>query len=218
MLVTGPTDSAPQSLEQIRSKLQQLTTSLQALQHRLLTTSGGAPLPPWPQIQSSLTVVLSQIGSLTETLAKNADDLQTLATHPNPMFPIATHEGLLTTLLRTKPLPESESWTTQAQEFGATLTPIQALTFPVAAAAEEEVTTTIDDGEMQLSDALSVTEWLTAQKTKRQWTGYYTKAEINDAFEIEKDDLDDIRKARLLESEKDFGALKAMIKFARCGR
>lgn len=210
MLLAGSADQVPQSLEQIRSKLQQLTTSLQALQHRLLT---GAPLPPWAQVQSSLTVVLSQIGSLTDTVAKNADDLRAMSVFPNPTFPISTHEGLLTTLLRTKPLPDSEEWLSKAQIFGENLKPIPMMTFPVI---EDKVDQ--DEDDMQLSDEFTVSEWLNAQKGMRQWTGYYTRTEINDAFEIDKDDLEDIRKTRQAEAESDMLALKTMMKFARSGR
>ncbi|CCG83960.1 protein of unknown function [Taphrina deformans PYCC 5710] len=197
---------APQSLEQARVKLQQLTTSLQALQYRI---QSGTPLPPWSQIQSGLSVILTQLASLTETLARSEDEIRAIVVFPNATFPVTTHEGLLTTLMRTKPLPESEDWIQQVKVEGEGLVAVPDFKWSMNENEDEEDIP---------GDEYNITEWLNIQKSKRQWTGFYTKQEMDDAFEIDRDDLDDIRKSRQEESDQSMLAMKAMMRFARSGR
>lgn len=205
----------PQSLEQVRGKLQQLTTSLQALQHRI---QSGSPLPPWSQITSSLVVILTQLSSLTETLARSEDEVRAIAVFPNAQFPIHSHEGLLTTLMRTKPLPESETWIGQVQESGQGLKEVPDFKWPMLRVGEEEEGKHEEEEEIIPGDEYDIAEWLNVQREKRQWTGFYTKREIDDAFEIERDDLDDIRRSRQERAQAAMMSMKAMLRYARSGR
>ena len=184
--------SLPQSVELIRTKLQQLTTSLVSLQGRVVS---GDPLPPWPAILSSLNVSLTQLNGLVDVLARHEAQLSRVLIVPGVTFP-SNQEGLLTTLLRTKLLPESEEW----QSTIRTSELIEPITF-------------LDDDEEQ-----SASDWIAQQRQKRQWVGYYSRAEIDADFEIDREDIDDLRTSRrqaILGARDD---LRAMLKFARSGR
>lgn len=209
----------PQSLEQVRSKLQQLTTTLQSLHQKLLLTQPQPhlPLPPWSSVQSSLSVIFSQLASLSDSLQRHAEEILWTTVYPNKSFPVVTNEGLLTTLFRTKPLPESDKWNQQAQHDGVELSETEDLTFTESPAMDNHAAMIEDDEERDI-EVLRASEWVTVQRSRRQWTGFYTAQEVEDAFEIDKDDLEDIRRRRQEEAEKGLVAMKAMLRFSRSGR
>lgn len=195
-------EGLPQSLEQVRQKLQQLTTSLQSLHYRIGTTPDE--LPPLQTIASSLKVIFTQLASLTETVRTAGDGA--VVVHPRATFPIATHEPLLTTLIRTRGLPETERREEMALADG------QLATEPSAGA----VLTLAAEGEANL-DLYTASEWVAAQRERRLWTGYYTKRETEAAFEIDRDDVDDIRRARQQDQERARAEMGLMLRFARRG-
>lgn len=205
-----PTLPLSQSVETVRSRLQQLTTSLQALQHRVLYTN---PLPAWTHIQSSLSVILSQLGGLVDTLQRGENELRRIVTVPSHTFPIREHESLLTTLYRTKPLPETEAWQEQNMENGRIL--------PAEVDIRPLVFKTMEEDEMEdeeEEEEYSAAEWFQARRNRRQWTGFYTRKEMDQDFEIDRDDLDDIRKYRQTEAQQGLLAMKAMLRYARSGK
>ncbi|QLL32573.1 hypothetical protein HG536_0D00950 [Torulaspora globosa] len=106
-------DGVPgQALDAVRMRSAQLTHSLRRLRDEL----SRAELPQWFSLQSQLNVTLSQLMSLTSTLQHFHDVLDSTAVYPLPNFPTTSHEGLLTTLLRKKNIPEVDEWIMGARE------------------------------------------------------------------------------------------------------
>lgn len=114
--------------------------------------------------------------------------MTSVVTVPDQTFP-TTNESLLTTLYRTKPLPETETEHASMRLLGTGLTQ-----------------RTID------------VDWFVEQRGMRQFTGFYTQREIDRDFEITRDDLDDTRVARQREREEASTAMREMIRFTRRGK
>ncbi|VEU21233.1 DEKNAAC102177 [Brettanomyces naardenensis] len=98
-------------LEQVRPRLSQLTHSLRKLEDML---RASRPLPNWTTVQNQFNVILSQLTSFSRTLDANRDPLSSSDVYPNYDFDTTQHEGLLTTLLRKKHLPEVDEWINSA--------------------------------------------------------------------------------------------------------
>ncbi|GCF01085.1 mediator of RNA polymerase II transcription subunit 8 [Zygosaccharomyces mellis] len=97
-------DVPAQAVDAVRMRLAQLTHSLRRIRDEL----SRAELPQWYTLQSQLNVTLSQIMSVTSTLQHFQGLLDSTVVYPLPNFPTTSHEGLLTTLLRKKNIPEVE--------------------------------------------------------------------------------------------------------------
>lgn len=95
------------SLESLRLRLTQLTHSLAKLSDAMQQSQS---LPHWSSLQNQFNVILSQLTSLSRTLDSNYDLLRGTNVFPTVEFPTTQQEGLLTTLLRKKPLPEVSEW------------------------------------------------------------------------------------------------------------
>ncbi|EDO16883.1 hypothetical protein Kpol_1024p37 [Vanderwaltozyma polyspora DSM 70294] len=95
-----------QALDAVRMRLAQLTHSLKRIRDEL----ARATVPQWYTLQSQLNVTLSQLMSVTSTLQHFQDTLDSTVVYPLPSFPTTSHEGLLTTLLRKKNIPEVDDW------------------------------------------------------------------------------------------------------------
>lgn len=94
------------ALESLRLRLTQLTHSLNSMQAQLMQAS----MPSWPALHSQFNVILKQLISLSETISQYSDVLKRTVAYPLPNFPTAQQAGLLSTLLRKKPLPDVEAW------------------------------------------------------------------------------------------------------------
>lgn len=106
-------DGVPsQALDAVRMRSAQLTHSLRRIRDEL----SKAELPQWYSLQAQLNVTLSQLMSLTSTLHHFQDTLDSTVVYPLPNFPTTSHEGLLTTLLRKKNIPEVDEWISSAKE------------------------------------------------------------------------------------------------------
>lgn len=99
------------ALEAVRLRLLQLQNSLKQMMGQI----HQANLPSWPALQGQFNVVLTQLTSLSTTIAGCAEELQKTVTYPLPSFPTNTHQDLLSTLLRKKYLPQVEEWVEQGQ-------------------------------------------------------------------------------------------------------
>ncbi len=73
-------------------------------------------------IQNQFNVILTQLISLTSTLSFHSEILSSTVAYPLPKFPTTAQEGLLTTLLRKKNLPEVDAWLSKAKEESEGLT------------------------------------------------------------------------------------------------
>lgn len=94
-------------LEQLRPRLTQLTHSLRKFEDSLRETQ---PLPNWTTVQNQFNVILSQLTSFAKALDQNRAVLESTTVFPNYEFDTTQHEGLVTTLLRKKHLPEVDEW------------------------------------------------------------------------------------------------------------
>lgn len=101
-----------QAVDAVRMRLAQLTHSLRRIRDEL----SRAELPQWYSLQSQLNVTLSQIMSVTSTMEHFQDLLDSTVVYPLPNFPTTSHEGLLTTLLRKKNIPEVDELVTTAKD------------------------------------------------------------------------------------------------------
>ncbi len=109
-------------------------------------------------------------------------------------------------------MPEVEEWELHSKALGNSLEPTQTITF----AADQTGT----DGGLfgNQPEQLSVIEWFEQRKSERNWTGFLTKSEQDADMEIDRDDLDDIRKQRVEEQHLAMSGMNAMLKFMRTGQ
>ncbi|KAL6941639.1 hypothetical protein ACO0RG_002775 [Hanseniaspora osmophila] len=96
-----------QELDAIRMKLSQLTSSLSKIKEDI-----GKPIgfQQWHSLNAKITLLLTQLSSLSRTLQHYEYTLNSLLIYPLPNFPTTAHESLLTTLLRKKNIPEVDEW------------------------------------------------------------------------------------------------------------
>ncbi|KAG7192298.1 mediator of RNA polymerase II transcription subunit 8 [Scheffersomyces spartinae] len=99
------------TLENIRNRLNQVHLTLRKL---LDSVNIYNKLPnkgrQYMVIQNQLQVLITQFHSLAAQLDSNSELLRDTNVYPLPAFPTSQQEGLLTTLLRKKPLPEVDEW------------------------------------------------------------------------------------------------------------
>lgn len=105
------------SLESIRNKLNQVHLSLRKLADQIGYQNrfpGKSKLPNYGQFQNQFQILITQLHSITSVLENNEDILKNSNAYPLPSFPTTHQEGLLTTLLRKKPIPEVDDWIEEA--------------------------------------------------------------------------------------------------------
>lgn len=101
------------SLELIRNRLNQVYQSLRKLSEQINyhnRNPAKAKLPSYLNLQSQFQVLITQLQTIASQLDANDDVLKSTVAYPLPTFPTTQHEGLVTTLLRKKPLPEVDEW------------------------------------------------------------------------------------------------------------
>ncbi|RLV94523.1 Mediator of RNA polymerase II transcription subunit 8 [Spathaspora sp. JA1] len=107
------------SLESIRNRLNQIHLSLRKLADQINGHNrhpNKFKLPTYSHFQNQFQVLITQLTSIASILYSNEDLLRNTNVYPVPNFPTSAQEGLLTTLLRKKALPEVDEWTTSALE------------------------------------------------------------------------------------------------------
>ncbi|SGZ57621.1 CIC11C00000004151 [Sungouiella intermedia] len=117
-----PTQNAPpsivpsqipmDSLELIRNRLNQVLQSLRKLSEQITYTQRNpkAKLPSYLSLLSQFQVLITQLQTIVAQLDANDEILRSTNVYPLPSFPTTQQEGLVTTLLRKKPLPEVDEW------------------------------------------------------------------------------------------------------------
>ncbi|KAI5272624.1 hypothetical protein E4T47_04138 [Aureobasidium subglaciale] len=95
------------TLEQVRQRLNTLANSIGKLLHDL---DSNDPLPSWPSLQNSATLLSHNLASLHHTLINAQPLLAGAHVYPLPSYPGRTQEDLLTQLLRKKLQPQVEDW------------------------------------------------------------------------------------------------------------
>ncbi|KAG5437381.1 hypothetical protein PCANB_000812 [Pneumocystis canis] len=182
-------------LESLRNKAFQL---LHSLRHFLNIIDHSDPLPPWPVFISNLNILLSNIDSIS-LLLQESNILKETLVFPSSNFPVRQQEGLLTTLLRKKVIPEVEEWEAEGSLLGSNI--------------EEDT---------------SFYNWaknvVIQEKEKRNWEGYYTREEElaenkneNKSFNYE-NTLQEIRKKRKLQEEEERVKMNDILSFMRTGK
>lgn len=174
-------DGVPgQALDAVRMRSAQLTHSLRRLRDEL----SKAELPQWYSLQSQLNVTLSQLMSLTSTMQHFHDVLDSTAVYPLPSFPTTSHEGLLTTLLRKKNIPEVDDWILSAREASDLDPSVLELT----------------DIEKSLNDDKEVTQWalqtFVQEFEKHNYKSFHTRADGDSADDIVMEDAIDTKKPK----------------------
>ncbi|GEQ66447.1 hypothetical protein JCM33374_g110 [Metschnikowia sp. JCM 33374] len=104
------------SLELIRNRLHQVYQSLRKLADQINYTNRNpkAKLPSYSNLHGQFQVLITQLHSIASQLDNNSDVLASTNAYPLPNFPTTQHEGLVTTLLRKKPLPAVDEWVDEA--------------------------------------------------------------------------------------------------------
>ncbi|CAI5757841.1 unnamed protein product [Candida verbasci] len=100
-------------LESIRNRLNQIHTSLKKLADQINNHNrypSKIKLPNFNQFQNQFQVLITQLTSIASILQANEELLLNTNVYPTPIFPTQQQEGLLTTLLRKKALPEVDEW------------------------------------------------------------------------------------------------------------
>lgn len=158
-----------QALDAVRMRSAQLTHSLRRLRDEL----SKAELPQWYSLQSQLNVTLSQLMSLTSTMQHFQDTLSSTVVYPLPSFPTTSHEGLLTTLLRKKNIPEVDEWIESARE---------ASELNATAGDNNETTKALNDDKEVTSWALRT---LVEEFERHNYKGFHTRQEKGPADDID---------------------------------
>lgn len=153
-------------------------------------------LPPPPALHAHFQVLLSQLHSLTVTLAQSAATMRTMLVYPTPAFPLREHEQLLTTLLRKKANPEVEKWIAEAE------------------ASELNESDAVDTSTAEWNERCQWASELVEQlAAERPWNGRQTKEELDDG-DMGADDDDPMRDGR---DGHDDGELTTALRFMSQG-
>ncbi|CAK9438176.1 uncharacterized protein LODBEIA_P24570 [Lodderomyces beijingensis] len=117
------------ALEPIRNRLNQINLSLRKLSEQLNGHNRHPTkikLPSFTHFQNQFQVLITQLTSVANILFNNEELLRHTNVYPTVNFPTSQQEGLLTTLLRKKALPEVDEWINSSiasidklQEYGA---------------------------------------------------------------------------------------------------
>lgn len=99
------------TLESLRVRLSQLVHSLNTLS----ASVSGPQLPPWPALHQQFNVALLQLESVVSNLDVMPEATQRAVVFPTALFPSNSLNGLLTTLIRKKALPDVEEWFKQGE-------------------------------------------------------------------------------------------------------
>ncbi|OBA24558.1 hypothetical protein METBIDRAFT_135267 [Metschnikowia bicuspidata var. bicuspidata NRRL YB-4993] len=113
----NPQNDIPiESLELIRNRLHQVYQSLRKLADQINYTNRNpkARLPSYLNLHGQFQVLITQLHSIASQLDHNSEVLGSTNAYPLPNFPTTQYEGLVTTLLRKKPLPAVDEWVDEA--------------------------------------------------------------------------------------------------------
>lgn len=153
-----------QALDALRLKLSQLTASLAKIRDEM----SKAELPQWYSLQAQLMVTLTQLSSLTNTLDHYEETLDSTVAYPLPSFPTTAHEGLITTLMRKKNIPEVDEWIKDARETNG---------IDVENLSDEEIKKLINKDK-------DITSWATKciidERSKHSYNGLHSAKELKE--------------------------------------
>lgn len=153
-----------QALDALRMRLSQLIASLAKIRDEM----SRAELPQWYTLQAQLTVTLTQLSSLTNTLHHYEEGLDAVVAYPLPSFPTTAHEGLITTLMRKKNIPEVDEWIRNARETSG---------IDVESVSDNQLKSAVQKNK-------EITAWATQclikERKNHSFTGLHTMRELNE--------------------------------------
>ncbi|KAJ3494908.1 hypothetical protein NLG97_g3770 [Lecanicillium saksenae] len=105
MAALGLDDDELKSVEQILSRLAQLSSSIQSLKMDILKSN---PLPHPDSLHASAQILQRNLQTVLDSLSENSELFTRIAIHPSTNYPGRTQENVLTQLLRKKLEPDVE--------------------------------------------------------------------------------------------------------------
>ncbi|KAK7223843.1 hypothetical protein V2G26_011846 [Clonostachys chloroleuca] len=121
MATLGLDDDELKSVEQMVSRISQLSSSINSLKHDLLRS---APLPlRASSFQASAQILQRNLQTILDSITENSELFSQMALHPSTNYPGRTQEGLLSMLLRSKLEPQMEERVSQGLETAHRATP-----------------------------------------------------------------------------------------------
>lgn len=140
MATLGLDDDELKSVEQMISKLAQLSSSIQSLKNDIIRSNPlphpcASPLTVMPidyvqlmlarssSLQASAQIIQRNLQNVLANLQENSELFDRMALHPSTNFPGRTQEGILGQLLRKKLEPNVEELVEQGRETARLVTP-----------------------------------------------------------------------------------------------
>ncbi|KAJ6443048.1 sulfatase [Purpureocillium lavendulum] len=120
MATLGLDDDELKVVEQMLSRVSQLSSSIQSLKMDILKSN---PLPPASSLQASAQILQRNLQTVLDSLSENSDLFSRMAIHPSTNYPGRTQENILTQLLRKKLEPDVEELVEQGAETARLATP-----------------------------------------------------------------------------------------------
>ncbi|VUC22841.1 unnamed protein product [Clonostachys rosea] len=120
MATLGLDDDELKSVEQMVSRISQLSSSISSLKHDLIRS---APLPPPSSFQASAQILQRNLQTILDSITENSELFSQMALHPSTNFPGRTQEHVLMMLLRSKLEPQMEERVSQGLETAHRATP-----------------------------------------------------------------------------------------------
>ncbi|TQV96863.1 RNA polymerase II mediator complex component Med8 [Cordyceps javanica] len=119
-MALGLDDDELKSVEQILSRLAQLSSSIQSLKMDMMKSN---PLPHPDSLHASAQILQRNLQTVLDCLAENSELFTRIAVHPSTNYPGRAHENVLTQLLRKKLEPDVEELVAQGRETARLATP-----------------------------------------------------------------------------------------------
>ncbi|KAJ4163771.1 hypothetical protein LMH87_005479 [Akanthomyces muscarius] len=188
MAALGLDDDELKSVEQILSRLAQLSNSIGSLKMDVMKSH---PLPHPDSLHASAQILHRNLATVLECLSENAELFTRIAIHPSTNFPGRAQEGVLTQLLRKKLEPDVEELVEQGRETARRATPeglaaLQAIWDELRAWTQTRIADYVRD---EAGDAYTKEE--RAQGTETVRTGLRRDIEDEDEDEDEEDEDED---------------------------
>lgn len=120
MATLGLDDDELKSVEQMVSRLAQLSSSIQSLKMDILKSH---PLPHPTSLQASAQILQRHLQTVLDSLAENQDLFSRMALHPSTNYPGRQQENVLTQLLRKKLEPDVEELVDRGRGAARLVTP-----------------------------------------------------------------------------------------------
>ncbi|KAH7321369.1 mediator of RNA polymerase II transcription complex subunit 8-domain-containing protein [Stachybotrys elegans] len=120
MAALGLDDDELKSVEQLLSRVAQLSSSIHSLKMDIIKSN---PLPPPSSLQASAQILQRNLQTVLDNLSENSELFTRMVIHPSTNFPGRTQENVLLQLLRKKLEPHVEELVIEGRESAKLATP-----------------------------------------------------------------------------------------------